>query len=91
MNKVELVNAIAEITGFSKKDTEASLKAFEQAVTDELVKGGDIKLYGFLNFDVVDKEARLARNPKTGEEVQVPAKKAPRVKIGKTLKDAVNV
>ena len=90
MNKNELITAMAAKTSFSKKDTEKLLKAFEEVVTEELVKGGKVQLVGFGTFDVAERAAREGRNPQTGKTMPIPASKAPRFKIGKALKDAVN-
>lgn len=90
MNKSELVDAMAAKCGLSKKDSEKALKAFEEAVTEELVNGGKIQLVGFGTFDVVERAAREGRNPRTREAMPIPASKAPRFKVGKALKDAVN-
>lgn len=90
MNKSELVAAIAEQAGLSKKDAENALKAFTDVVTQELSKGGKIQLVGFGTFEVSERAARTGRNPQTGEEMQIAASKAPRFKAGKALKDAVN-
>jgi len=90
MNKAELISAMVEKTGLKRKDTEATLKAFEDAVTAELVKGGKVQLVGFGTFDVSDRVARTGRNPQTGEPMEIAASKAPRFKAGKVLKDAVN-
>ncbi len=91
MNKTELIAAIAAKSELSKKDSEKALKAFEDAVTEELVKGGKVQLVGFGTFDVAERAAREGRNPQTGEVMPIPASKAPRFKVGKALKDAVNV
>ncbi len=90
MNKTELVSAIAEKADISKKDAEKALKAFEEIVTDELADGGKVQLVGFGTFDVSQRAAREGRNPQTGEAMSIPASKAPRFKVGKALKDAVN-
>jgi len=90
MNKTELVAAIAELSGLSKKDSEKALQAFETAVQDELVKGGKVQLVGFGTFDVAERAAREGRNPQTGEAMPIAASKAPRFKAGKALKDAIN-
>jgi len=90
MNKTELIAAIAAGSGLTKKDSEKALRAFEEAVTDELVKGGKVQLVGFGTFDVADRAAREGRNPQTGDAMPIPASKAPRFKVGKALKDAVN-
>jgi DNA-binding protein HU-beta len=90
MNKQEFVSAIAEKAGATKKDTEKFLSAFEDVVTEELVKGGKIQLVGFGTFDVAERAARTGRNPQTGEPLAIAASKAPGFKAGKALKDAVN-
>jgi len=90
VNKNDLVAAIAEKAGLSKKDSEKALKAFEEVVTEELKKGGKVQLVGFGMFDVAERAAREGRNPQTGAAMPIPASKAPRFKVGKTLKDAVN-
>ena len=90
MNKNDLVATIADKAGLSKKDSEKALKAFEEAVSEELKKGGKVQLVGFGTFDVAERAAREGRNPQTGAAMPIPASKAPRFKVGKTLKDAVN-
>ena len=90
MNKSELVAAIAEKTGLSKKDAEAAVKAFVDVVSEELVKGGKVQLVGFGTFEVASRSARTGRNPQTGKEMKIKASKAPKFKAGKALKDAVN-
>lgn len=90
MNKTELVAAMAEQTGLSKKDAEAALKAFTDVVTEELKKGEKIQLVGFGTFEVSERAARIGRNPHTKEEISIPVSKAPKFKAGKALKDMVN-
>ena len=90
MNKAELVSAIADKAELSKKDAEAALKAFTDVVTEELQKGEKIQLVGFGTFEVSERAARTGRNPQTGEEMTIPASKAPKLKAGKALKDLVN-
>ena len=90
MNKTDLVAAIAEKTGLTKKDTDAFLGAFEDVITEALVADKKVQLVGFLTVDVVERAAREGRNPQTGETMQIAASKAPRFKVGKKLKDAVN-
>ncbi len=90
MNKTELVAAMAEQAGLSKKDAEKALKAFTDVVADELRKDGKVQLVGFGTFEVADRPARDGRNPKTGEPMPIPASKAPKFKAGKALKDMVN-
>lgn len=90
MNKAELVEAIAKETKLSKKDSEAALKAFIEAVGSELSKGNDVSLIGFGTFSVGTRAARTGRNPRTGEEIKIAAAKTPKFKPGKALKDRVN-
>ena len=90
MNKSELVAAMAEKTGLTKKDTEKTLKAFEETVTEELTAGGRVQLVGFGTFEVTQRAEREGRNPKTEEKIIIPATKAPKFKAGKALKDYVN-
>lgn len=90
MNKSELVAAMAEQTGISKKDAEAALKAFTDIIGEELKKGNKIQLVGFGTFEVSERAARTGRNPQTGEEMTIAASKAPKFKAGKALKDLVN-
>ena len=90
MNKTELVAAIAAQAELSKKDSEKALKAFVDVVTEELKKGEKIQLVGFGTFEVSERAAREARNPQTGEPMNIAACKAPKFKAGKALKDAVN-
>ncbi len=92
MNKTELVAAIADKTGLTKKDTEATVNAFIAAVESELTKkDGKVQLIGFGTFEVRKRKARTGRNPqKPGEVVKIPASKAPVFKAGKAFKDVVN-
>ena len=90
MNKTELVAAMAEKAGLSKKDAEAALKAFTDTVAEELKKGEKIALVGFGTFEVSERAAREGRNPQTGEPMKIAASKAPKFKAGKALKDAIN-
>ena len=91
MNKSELVSAMAEKTEMTKKDADKALVAFLEVVTEELAKGGKVQLVGFGTFDVAARAAREGRNPQTGKPMTIPASKAVRFKVGKSLKDAVNV
>ena len=90
MNKTELVAAMAEKAGLSKKSAEAALKAFEEVVAEELKKGEKIQLVGFGTFEVSERAARTGRNPQTGAEMKIAASKAPKFKAGKALKDSIN-
>ena len=90
MNKTELVAAMADQAGISKKDAEAAVKAFTDVVTDELKKDGKVQLVGFGTFEVSKRAAREVRNPQICKVMQIAASKAPKFKAGKALKDAVN-
>ena len=104
MNKAELISAVAEKTGLSKKDTEKVITATVDAITAELIAGEKVSLVGFGSFDVKSdkvqlvgfgsfetkqREGRTGRNPKTKEEIWIPASRIPQFKAGKALKDAV--
>lgn len=90
MNKTELVAAVAEQAGISKKDAEKALSAFTGVVTDELKKGGKVQLVGFGTFEVSERKAREGRNPQTKQVMKIAASKSPKFKPGKALKDTVN-
>ena len=90
MNKADLVAAMAEKAGVSKKDAEASLKAFTDVVAEELKKGEKIQLVGFGTFEVTERAARDGINPRTKETIHIPASKAPKFKAMKSLKEKVN-
>ena len=90
MNKTELIAAVAEQSGLSKKDAEKAVKAFTDAVAEELAKGGKVQLVGFGNFEVSERPAREGRNLRTGETMTIAASKTPKFKPGKALKDEIN-
>ena len=90
MNKSELVTALSEKIGTSKKATESSLNALIETITDELKNGGKVQLVGFGSFEVRKRAARKGRNPQTGEEMKIAASTVPVFKAGKSLKDEVN-
>ncbi len=89
MNKTELVAAIADKTGLSKKDSEAAVKAFVDVVSGAMKDGDKVQLVGFGTFEVSERSARTGRNPQTGEEIKIAASRTPRFKAGKALKDLV--
>jgi Bacterial nucleoid DNA-binding protein len=89
MTKGELVAKVAETTGLTKKDAEKAVGAFVDAVTGALKKGDKVALVGFGTFEVRKRPARMGRNPRTKEEIKIPATKAPVFKAGKALKEAV--
>ena len=89
MNKTELVAAIAEKAGLTKKDAEKALTAATEAVAEALVTGDKVQVIGFGTFEVKKREARVGRNPRTKQEIKIPASKTPVFKAGKALKDKV--
>lgn len=89
MNKNELIAAVAEKADLSKKDAEAAITATFEAITEALSQQERVQLVGFGSFEVKTRAARVGRNPKTREAVQIPASKSPVFKAGKALKDAV--
>lgn len=89
MNKAELIAAVADKTGLSRKDSEKALGAVLDTVTETLVEGDKIQLVGFGVFETKTREARVGRNPQTGAEIQIPASRSPVFKAGKVLKDIV--
>lgn len=87
MNKTELVETISQRTELSKKDVQSVLDEFESIAGDIVAKGVDtLTIPGFLKFEQTDRKARKARNPQTGEEIDVPASKAAKVSAGAKLK-----
>ncbi|MEG0292504.1 MAG: HU family DNA-binding protein [Anaerovoracaceae bacterium] len=91
MNKAELIAAVAEKTGFTKKDAEQAVNATMATIEGALVGGDRVQLIGFGTFEVRQRKARTGRNPrKPGETIEIAASKAPVFKAGKALKDAVN-
>ena len=89
MNKIELITAIAEKSGMTKKDAEKALSAVVETLTEALAKGEKVTLVGFGSFETKTREARIGRNPKTKEAIEIAASKYPVFKAGKALKDKV--
>ena len=89
MNKNELSAAIAAKAGLTRKDAEAALCAMSEIIAESLKNGEKVQIVGFGAFEVKERPARKARNPKTGEEIQIGARRSPMFKPGKTLKEAV--
>jgi len=89
MNKGELVGEVAGKAGLTKKDANNVIDAMTSAITDSLVREEKVTLVGFGTFQVMKKKARRGRNPQTGEEIQIPAKKVAKFKPGKSLREAV--
>ncbi len=89
MNKTELIAAVAAETGLTKKDSELAVNAFVNQVTEALKKGDKVSIVGFGSFEVKHRNARVGRNPKTKETINIPASKAPAFKAGKQLKESI--
>ena len=89
MNKTELIAAVAEKAGLTKKDAERVVNATFETITASLAKGDKVAVSGFGNFEVKAREARVGRNPRTKETIEIPASKLPAFKAAKALKDAV--
>jgi len=89
MNKAELINAVAEKADVSKKDAEAVISATLETITAALKAGDKVQLVGFGSFEVKKRAARMGRNPKTKESIEIPASVVPVFKAGKALKDSV--
>ena len=90
MNKTELVAAVAEKTGMSKKDSKKAVNAAFDSITEALAAGEKVQLVGFGAFEVKERNARVGRNPKTKETIEIPASRVASFKVGKALKDAVS-
>lgn len=90
MNKSDLIAAVAAKTGDTKKNAEASINALIDVIAESLKDGEKIQVVGFGSFEVRERAERKGRNPQTGKEMKIVAKKAPVFKAGKALKDAVN-
>ena len=90
MNKAELVELVANKTGSSKRQSEESLDIVITAITKSVTKGEKVTLVGFGTFERRDRRARKGRDPRTGAEIDIPAKKVPAFSAGKQFKQAVN-
>ena len=89
MNKTELIAAVADQSGLSKKDAEAAVNAVFDSVKDALAEGDKVSLIGFGTFSVKTRAARTGLNPRTKETIEIPESKVPAFKAGSALKDAV--
>lgn len=89
MTKVELIAKVAAEAEITKKDAEKAVNATIDAITAALVAGDKVSLVGFGTFETRERPARVGRNPRTKEEIKIPASTAPAFKAGKALKDAV--
>ena len=89
MNKAELIAAVSEKAGISKKDSEKAINATFDTISAALEAGEKVQLVGFGVFDVKERGARIGRNPKTKEEIKIAASRVPSFKAGKALKDII--
>ena len=89
MNKAELINAVADKTNLTKKDAESAVNAVIDVITESLAKDEKVQLVGFGSFEVKSRAARIGRNPRTKEQIKIPASKLPVFKAGKALKDSI--
>ena len=90
MNKNELIQAVAATGNLKKKDAEVAVNAITEVITNALKNGEKVQIVGFGGFEVKERAARAARNPRTGEEIQIEASKSVTFKPGKALKDELN-
>lgn len=90
MNKIELITAMAEKSGLTKKDSENALKAFIESVEEALASGDKVQLVGFGTFETRERAAREGRNPRTKEVIQIPATTVPVFKAGSAFKEKMN-
>lgn len=90
MNKTELTANVAEKAGLTKKDAEKAVNALFESVQGALIEGDRVQVIGFGTFEVKERAARMGRNPRTGQDIEIPASRNPVFKAGKALKDAVN-
>ncbi len=90
MNKKELISSVKDIMGGTRKEAENAVAAVLETITSGMIVDGKVSLVGFGTFSVIDRAARTCRNPKTGESIEVGAKKAPRFKPSALLKEEVN-
>ncbi len=89
MTKTELIGAVAEKSGLTKKDSDAAVSAMIDTITETLTRGENVALVGFGTFEVRERAARQGINPRTKESMPIPASKLPAFKAGKALKEAV--
>lgn len=89
MTKTELINVVAEKAGLSKKDSDKAVNSVFEAIAEALAGGDKVQIVGFGSFEVKARSARVGRNPRTKEEITIPASKLPVFKAGKSLKEQV--
>jgi DNA-binding protein HU-beta len=90
MNKLELVTAVAEKAGITKRDAERAVNALVESIEDALKSGDKVSLVGFGTFEVRNRRPRVGRNPQTGQEIRIPAGRVPSFKAGKALKELIS-
>lgn len=90
MTKEELIEQVASAAGLTKKSAADAVNAVIEAISKALKKGSKVTLVGFGSFSVIKKKARVGRNPRTGEEIKIPAKKVPKFTPSSALKELVN-
>ena len=89
MNKTELINAVAEKTGLSKKDSDKAVNAVVDSIVEAMKAGEKVTIIGFGAFEAKERAARIGRNPQTKQEIRIPATRIPQFKAGKALKDII--
>ena len=90
MNKNDLISSVAESSGLTKADAGRAVDGVFDSIAQALSSGDDVRIVGFGSFSVANRAASTGRNPRTGEEIQIPASKQPKFKAGAPLKSAVN-
>jgi len=90
LNKSELISAVAEKADLTKKDAEKAVNALFKSIEEALARNDKVQLVGFGTFEIKERAARVGRNPRTGEEIKIPATRVPSFKAGKALKEAVS-
>ena len=90
MNKNDLITSVAESSGLTKADAGRAVDGVFESIASALSSGDDVRIVGFGSFSVANRAASTGRNPRTGEEIQIPASKQPKFKAGAPLKSAVN-
>ncbi len=90
MNKTELIAAVAEKAGLTKKDVEKAVSATLETIKEEVANGGKVQVIGFGTFEARTRKERTGKNPRSGEEVKIAAATVPAFKAGKAFKDVVN-
>ena len=90
MNKDDLISKVASSIGVSKSEAAKSVDAVFSSITNSLKGGNEVRLVGFGTFLITNRAATIGRNPRTGESIQIPAKKVPKFRAGKALKETVN-